>query len=64
MAMISNDNGPAGKLKDFELTAAYLMPYDPVAKRKSIKGSSDAHASIAESTTKASSTSTSRKHTI
>jgi len=64
MAMIRNDDGPAGKLNDFELTAAYLLPYDPVAKRKSIKGSSDAHASIAESAAEVSSTSTSGKPAI
>ena len=49
MAMIRNNDGPTGKLNDFELTAAYLLPCDPVAKRKSSNESSDAHDSVTES---------------
>ena len=64
MEMIRNDDGPAGKLKDFELTAEYLLPYDPVAKRKSSNVSSDSHAFVAESTAKILSTSTSGKPAI
>ena len=64
MAMIRNDNGPAGKLNDFDLTAACLPPCDPVAKRKTIKGGSDTHATKAESTAEVSSTSTSVKPAI
>ena len=64
MTMIRNDDGPAGKLNDFELTAAYLLPYDPVAKIKTRKGGSDAHATIAKSAAEVSSTSTSGKTTI
>ena len=64
MAMVRNDDGRAGKLKDFELMAAYLLPYDPVAKRKTSKGGNDAHATIAEGTAEISSTSTSGKPSI
>ena len=41
------------------MMAACLLPYDPVAKRKTSKGGSDAHSTIAESTAEVSSTSTS-----
>ena len=64
MAMIRNDDGPTGKLNDFELTAAYLLSYDPVEKRKTSKVGSDAHASIAEGAAEISSTSTYGKPSI
>ena len=50
MEMIRNGDGLEGKLNDFEMTVACLLPYDPVAKRKTSKGGSDAHTTIAEST--------------
>ena len=61
IAMIKNDDGPSGKLKYFELTAAYLLPYDPVTNRNTSKGSSDSRATIAKSTAKVSSTLISEK---
>lgn len=36
IAMIATDDGPNGKRNDFEATAAYLLPYDPVAKKRNI----------------------------
>ena len=35
MASIKTDNGPQGMGNDFEATAAHLLPYDPVAKKRS-----------------------------
>ena len=35
MASIKTDNGPEGMRNNFEATAAYLLPYDPVAKKRS-----------------------------
>ncbi len=34
IAQINTDDGPNGKRSDFEATAAYLLPYDPVAKKR------------------------------
>ena len=56
MAMIRNDDGPAGKLNDFDTTEAHLLLCDPVAKRKTSKGDSDDHATTADSTAEVSST--------
>jgi hypothetical protein len=38
IAMIATDDGPNGKRNDFEATAAYLLPYDPVAMKRNITG--------------------------
>ena len=35
MAGIKTDNGPEGMRNNFEATAAHLLPYDPVAKKRS-----------------------------
>ena len=35
MASIKADNGPEGMRNNFEATAAHLLPYDPVAKKRS-----------------------------
>ena len=35
MASIKTDNGPEGMRNNFEATAAHLLPYDPVAKKRS-----------------------------
>ena len=35
MASIKTDNGPEGMSNNFEATAAHLLPYDPVAKKRS-----------------------------
>ena len=34
-ASIKTDNGPEGMRNNFEATAAHLLPYDPVAKKRS-----------------------------
>ena len=34
MASLKMDDGPNGMQNDFEATAAHLLPYDPVAKKK------------------------------
>ena len=34
MANVKTDDGPKGKQNDFEAAAAYIIPYDPVAKKK------------------------------
>ena len=52
------------KLNNFELTAACLLPCDPVAKRKTSKVGSDSHASIAEGSAEISSNPTSGKPSI
>ena len=59
-----NDDGPIGKMNDFETTAAYPLPYVPVVNRKTNKGDSDAHATIANSISEVSSTSTSENPDI
>ena len=35
MASVKTDNGPQGIRNNFEATAAHLLPYDPVAKKRS-----------------------------
>ena len=35
MASIKTDNGLEGMRNNFEATAAHLLPYDPVAKKRS-----------------------------
>jgi hypothetical protein len=35
MALVKNDTGPNGKRSNFEATAAFLLPEDPVAKKRS-----------------------------
>ena len=35
MASIKTDNGPEGMRSNYEATAAHLLPYDPVAKKRS-----------------------------
>ena len=64
MTMLRNDDGPKGKLNYFEMMAACLLLCDPVGKRKTSKGGSDTHATIAESTAEVSSTLTSGKPDI
>ena len=64
MVMVMNDDGPRVKLNDLETTAAHLLPYDPVVKRKTNKGVSDYHATISDSAAEISLTSTSGKPDI
>lgn len=35
MALVRNDTEPHGKMNDFEATAAFILPHDPVAKKRS-----------------------------
>ena len=37
MAFIKNDTGPTGKMNDFQSSAAYLLPNDPVLKKQASK---------------------------
>ena len=34
MALVRNDIAPTGKMNDFEATASFIMPHDPVAKHR------------------------------
>jgi flagellar hook-basal body complex protein FliE len=34
MALVRNDTGPEGKMNSFEDTASFLLPHDPVAKKR------------------------------
>ena len=34
MALVRNDTAPGGKMNDFEATASYLLPHDPVSKKR------------------------------
>lgn len=34
MALVRNDTEPTGKMNDFEATASYLLPHDPVSKKR------------------------------
>ena len=34
MALIRNDKGPTGKMNDFEQTASFIIPHDPVVQRR------------------------------
>ena len=57
MTNIKTDNGPRGMINNFEATAAHLLPYDPVAKKRSsgYKRSStqiSSHMEFSDATTK------------
>ena len=39
MALVRNDTGPGGKMNNFEATASFLMPHDPVARTRKGNGS-------------------------
>ena len=55
MASIKTDNGLEGMMHNFEATAAHLLPYDPVAKKRSSgqkKGSAQISSVIDPSPTK------------
>ena len=34
IALCRNDTGPTGKRSDFEATAAFMLPHDPVARKR------------------------------
>ena len=38
MALIRNDDAPTGKMNNFESTASFLLPHDPVAKKRTSTG--------------------------
>jgi hypothetical protein len=42
MASINVDDGPTGKRNDFEAAASYLLPYDPVARKRTAGQKRDA----------------------
>jgi hypothetical protein len=48
MAQIATDDGPNGKRNNFEAAASYLLPYDPVAKKRT--GKRDHDATISDAT--------------
>ena len=39
MASICTENGPKGMWNDFEAAAVHILPYDPVAKKRTTTGS-------------------------
>jgi hypothetical protein len=57
MALVCNDQGPTGKINDFEATASFLLPHDPVATccpnerddRKRSADISEVHADVSSS---------------
>ena len=63
MAMIMNNDVPGGKMRDFESAASYLLPHDPVAKRKGAAGTKRDHSLVLEAKSEVSS-STSGKPSI
>jgi hypothetical protein len=50
MANVADDTGPNGKRGDFEAAAAYLLPKDPVIKRKQQEGGKRAVGEISDAT--------------
>ena len=55
MAFIRNDDGIGGKRSNFETTASYLLPYDPVTKKR--KGQKRGVENISDTTVEVSATS-------
>ena len=64
MDVIKNDDGPGSKLRSFELSAVFILPYDLVSKRKSSKVYDGKCASVAVITAASSSTSASKNPSI
>ena len=48
MALIRNDNGAGGKMNDFESSASFLLPHDPVSQMRSSSDKKRAHADVSE----------------
>ena len=46
MASVKTDNGPGGMRNQFELAAAHLLPYDPVAKKRAAAAGSKRGSSL------------------
>ena len=61
IAIIKNNDRHGENLSDFELAAAILLPYDPVAKRKLSKGHDEKYDSVAKITAASLSKSASEK---
>ena len=38
MTLIRNDDAPTGKMNNFESTASFLLPHDPVSKKRIAAG--------------------------
>jgi hypothetical protein len=57
MAQVRTDTIPTGRMNDFEATASYLLPYDPVAKKRN-SGAKRGVAAISDATADVSSLST------
>ena len=64
MSMIKNDDGPGGKLNDFELAAARLLQHDAVEKWNYRKGGVNTQTTIDETNAAAPSTSASGKSSL
>ena len=48
IALVRADDGPDGKMNDFEAAASFLLPYDPVAKKRAAQGSKRDYGEIAD----------------
>jgi hypothetical protein len=48
IAQIKTDDNPTGKRNSFESTASYLLPYDPVARKRQLTGKRDHDATISD----------------
>ena len=58
MALIRNDQGPNGKMNDFEASASFLLPHDPISLKKSTEKKrtgaevSEVHADLSDNVTR------------
>ena len=50
MATIKTDQGETGLRNDFEATASFLLPYDPVQKKRNDHGTKRGPADISDAT--------------
>lgn len=50
IAQIKTDDAPMGKRNNFEDSASYLLPYDPVAKKRQVTGKRDHDSTISDVT--------------
>ena len=57
IAQVRTDEAPNGKRNNFELTASYLLPYDPVAKKRTAGQKRDREADVGDVTADVGSTS-------
>lgn len=54
-AQVDTDDGPNGKRNNFEATASYLLPYDPVAKKRQAGAKRENEANVSQATAEVSS---------